>query len=182
MLPNVCVLGTLSGVERDWELREGLTRTKSFPETATFEMNPEFPDNTLLADNLRNTASAIVASNGLKRYLESQAGPKVEYLPVTILDHRGKVASRDHFIVHPIDPVDCLDLKKCQPTWNRIQKTWINRVRHLVLQEDKVPADRFLFRPKAFHRVILVRRELAEAIERKGFTGVRWLELDEFPE
>src|SRR5205823_2081893 len=131
MFPNVCVLGILSGVERDWELLEGLSRIKSFPETATFAMNPDFPDNTLLADNLLNSAGAIIASERLKRYLESQAVTKVEYLPVTILDHRGRTASRDYFIVHPIDPVDCLDLEKCQPTWNRIQKTWINRVRHL---------------------------------------------------
>jgi hypothetical protein len=176
------MLGSINGVERKWELREGISRAKDFSPTAECAMDPEFPDNTLLADNLANTAGAIIASTPLKSFLESRKVPKVEYLPITIIDHRGKPASRDYFIIHPVDPVDCLDLEKCEPTWNAVESSWIRKVKRLALDETRLPADRVLFRPQAFHLVILVRRELADAIDGQGLTGIRWLELDQFPE
>jgi hypothetical protein len=182
MPPHVCALGDLTGVEREWELLEGMPRAEGFPDSVTCKMDPEFPKNTLLADNLMNSAMAIIVSSHLKEFLESKSLAKVEYLPLTILDHRGKPASRACFIVHPIDPVDCLDLKKCKPTWSRIEESWIKNVESLVLEEQNVASNRALFRPKAFHKVTFVRRELAEAIDKEGFTGIRWLELDEFPE
>jgi hypothetical protein len=182
MPPHVCALGDLAGVEKEWELLEGVPRADGFTESATCRMDPEFPRNTLLADNLMNSAMAIIVSPRLKTFLEGKTLPKVEYLPLTILDHKGKPAGRDYCVVHPIEPVDCLDLKRCKPTWSRIEESWINSVESLVVDDRRVPSNRALFRPKAFHRVTIIRRELAEEIEKESFTGIRWLELDEFPE
>ncbi len=178
--PNGCVLKELIGVEKDYQLRKGVPFGASFPAEAAFTMDPDFPDNTLLTDNLLNTDLMIVASLRLKQFLDQQGLPKVEYLPVTVLNHKGRPASRDYFIVHPIDPVECLDLDKCQPTWSAIDKTSIKRLKKLVLDESKIEKDRRLFRPKGFHRVILAHQELAKAIGAQGFTGINWVPVDRY--
>src|SRR5438552_3993429 len=109
VIPNACVLQDLVRVEKDYQLRKGVPLASTFPEDAAFTMDPDFPDNTVLTDNLLNTNMMIVASMRLKMFLERQSLRKVEYLPVTIINHKGKPASREYFIVHPIDPVECLD-------------------------------------------------------------------------
>ena len=49
-----------------------------------------------------------------------------------------------------------------------------------MIDESRVDPERKIFRPKSFYRVTLVARELAEAIEVEGFTGIRWIELDDY--
>ena len=180
VVPNACVLKELVGVEQPSRLRKGVPVAAGFPEGAAFTMDPDFPDATLLTDNLINTDNLIVASSRLKTFLESRAPGRVEYLPVAIIDHRGKPASREYHIIHPVDPVDCLDLEKCEPTWSAIDKTKIKRLKRLVIDETKVGRDRGLFKPQSFYNIILTRRDLAEALDREGFTGLRWIEPESF--
>lgn len=175
-----CVLQELVGVDKVYNLRKGVPMGDTFPDKAGFTMDPDFPNNTLLTDHLLNTSMMIVASPRLKGFLEGRAIPAVEYLKVTILNHKGKAASRDYCIVHPIDPVDCLDVEKCEPTWALVDKTTINRVKKLVIDESKVAKNRMIFRPKSFYRAILVRRDLAEAIDKEDFTGIGWIEMEKF--
>jgi hypothetical protein len=180
VVKNAVVLHVLTGVEKEYQLRKGVPRAATFPKDASYAMHPDFPHNTILVDNLVNTGLRIVASKRLKEFLESKDISQVEYLPVTIVNHKGKPASKDYFIVHPIEPVECLDLDKCEPTWGKLDKTSIDKVRHLVIDQERVDGSRQLFRPKQFHYVILARRALAEAIDAAGFTGIKWIELEHF--
>jgi hypothetical protein len=180
LLDNVCTLDVFKGVERSLDLNEGIPCAKDFPQGVTFQMDLSDPHDMLLADNLRNGNYLIVVSKKLKEFLESRSLKKVEYLPVTILDHKGRVASPDYFIVHPIDPVDCLDLDECSPTYSTIDPETINYIKELVLDESKVDPERELFRTKNFYTSTLVRQDLAEAIEAEGFDGVQFLDLENF--
>ena len=179
VVPHACVLKELVGVEKPYRLRKGLSVAADFPDDAAFTMNADFPNNILLTDNLINTDEMIVASAKLKHFLERQELSHLEYLPVTILNHKGKPASRDYFIVHPIDPVDCLDIKKSQPEWSAIDKTLIESVEKLVINEEVVK-NRALFKPKSFYQVILTARRLSTAIDKEGFVGTNWIELDQY--
>jgi hypothetical protein len=180
VVKNAVVLHVLKGVEKEYQLRKGVPRAATFPSDAAYTMHPDFPHNTILVDNLVNTGLRIVGSKRLKEFLEKQVVPKVEYLPVAIVNHKGKTASKDYFIVHPIEPVECLDLDKCGVTWGEVDETSIDEVKHLVIDETRVEPIRQLFRPKQFHQVILARRTLADAIDAAGFTGIKWIELDKF--
>ena len=42
----------------------------------------------------------------------------------------------------------------------------------LVIDPDRVPSGRLVFRPKHYFGVLLVRRSLVEALEAAGFSGV----------
>jgi uncharacterized protein DUF1629 len=179
---NAMTVRKVENVEQVFELRDGVSRAADFPADATYEADPNRPHNTILTDNLFNINGFIVASSRLRRLLEGRAVPKVEYLPVIVRDHKGKVASCDYSIVHPIDPVDCIDLQQSKVKWDKIVPSDIERISRLVIDESRIPADRALFRPKAYSEVTLVRRDLAEDISRNEMTGVRWLEVNKYPE
>lgn len=180
VVPNACSLYDLEGVEKTYQLNKGVPRAVTFSSDAAFSMHPDFPNNTLLTDNLINSDLMIVTSQRVKDFLEAQRIPKLEYLPVTILDHKGRAASRDYFIIHPIEPIECIDLAKSQVEWGLVDKSSISQVHHLEIDASKVPPDVELFRPKPLYDIVLVRRELAELIDAQGFSGIRWLELDQY--
>ena len=179
-VPDACVVQQLEGVEDDWELAEGVSRTATFPDDATLRMDPDHPHDMMLVDNLVNTEMLIVVSGKLRASLEGRALASVEYLPVSVLDHRGKVASNEYTIVHPIDPVDCLDCEASGVEWSEMDEDCVDSIESLVLNETAVPNERSLFRVKSLEGVVLVRRELALALEQEGFTGLEWTELDEY--
>jgi hypothetical protein len=177
---DACALQKFEGVEDSWEIAEGAPRAATWPENVTLAMDPEYPDDTLLVDNLININMLIVASRQLKEFLETQALPMVEYLPVTILDHKGRVASSDYFIIHPIHPVDCLKLDECDVTWDVLDANCIDTIGRLVIDESRIDPDHLMLRVKFLEGVILIRRALAGAIDAMGFIGIEWLELDDY--
>jgi hypothetical protein len=181
-VPNACRLQKLHSVADIWELREGVPRGAGFPADAHWSMDPDFPYNMLLIDNLLNSSMLIVGSARLKSLLEEQRVAGVEYLPVTVLNHKGRPAGKEYFIINPIDPPDCLAREQCGITWSELDPDTIDTVEHLVIDPSKVEPERQLFRPKYFYDVILVERSLAEAIDRAGLQGIRWLELADYPE
>jgi hypothetical protein len=182
VVPNACSLYKLEGVEDDYELKKGVSRLLSFPEKAVYNMHPDRPTNTLLTDNLFNTASLIVGSRRLRDLFERHAVPAVEYLPVTILNHKGKALGKEYYIINPVGLVDCIDVQKSKIKWDPMDEFMIEEVSRLVIDEAKVEPDRIVFRPKGYHWIVLVRREFAATVATEGITGVQWVELDEFSE
>ena len=180
VMPDACSLYELIGVEKQYQLRKGISRSSSFSDNAAFAMHPDRPNDTILTDNLFNISLLIVGSIRLRTFLEKQCVPRVDYLPVTILNHKSKPVSSDYSIINPLEPIDCIDLEKSEARMDSMDKSTIEGVSRLVIDESKIEQGRVLFRPKRFYWVILVHRRLAEAIDGQGFTGVRWVELDAF--
>jgi len=179
--PYVCSLGNLDGVEKVFELKDGVPRAAGFSEHARFQMSTIYPYDIRLADCLKNTDRLIVASEALKEFLESHALDHVEYLPVTILNHKERVASREYYIIHLISPVDCLDVPKCGATRSSLVPEDILDLNELVLDPSRIDPDRRIFRLKYYERPVLARRDLAAALESRGFSGLSFAELTEYP-
>ena len=78
---------------------------------------------------------------------ESGVG-NVEYLPVQILNHKKKVASKDYFLMNPLSVVDCIDVEASEVEWDVVRKDFIESCESLVIQGPRVPADVHVFRPK----------------------------------
>jgi hypothetical protein len=182
ILDGAVALARLTGFEDDWQLMDGVSLPAGLPAKARFPMDPDYPDDVMLTDNLYNIELLIVASQKLRDLVESADPAKVEYLPVPIVNHKKRAIKEPYFIMHPIEPVDCLVVDACDPTWDSIDKTAITRVKQLVVDAQRIPADRLLFRPKAFPDAILTHRRLADKIDAAGCTGVRWVEIANFPE
>jgi len=177
-----CRLGPLLNVARQFQLLKGVPRAAGFPSDAAMAMEPDHPNDMVLTDALFNNDRLIVASERLREVFTSRGAPAIEILPLGILDHRGRPAAAPYAILHPVDPVDCLDLAQCGPKRSSIDPAKITDVARLVLDDARVDPDRLIFRPLGFPNATLVRRDVAEAISAAGLTGMRWVELDAYPE
>jgi hypothetical protein len=178
-VPNACGLTNFT-VKDTSPLRCGESLIDSFPDDAAFFMRPDSPHETMLTDNLRNTEMIVVGSARLTGFMQANNVPQIEYLPVTINNHKRRPIKEKYFIIHPILPVDCLDLKKSKPTYSLIAPEDIDEIERLVIDERRVPEDRLFFRCRHFDDETLVRRDFAKAIDEQGFTGVRWMELADY--
>ena len=165
-----CVV-TNPNVEDDYELSEGVSRVEGWPDDVKAPMSAEYPKDIELADNLFGT-ELIIVSEKLRKMLTAERVTNVEYLPLTIVNHKKKVASTDYFILNPPSVVDCIDIEASEVKWNAIDKTLINRCKQLVLKEANVPKNVKVFRPKHLPTAILIRSELAKTLEESGLTGL----------
>lgn len=175
-----CVLGGLKGVDDVFEIKRGLPRAEGFPEGAHFEMSKRFPRQVKLPDSALNADRMVVASAPLKALIESKQPPSVELLRVSIINHKGRVASPDYYIISPLQVVDCIDKASSDLDWNVINPSLISGCMKLVLDLSAVDDSLLFFRPKHLEYVTFVRRDLAQAITDAGFTGVDFAEVDDF--
>ncbi len=180
-VPNACVLKQLEGIDEQFRLRNGTSLHNGFPTGVFYRMHPDFPNDLLLVDNMLNSKLLIVASQKLKESIENFHPPKVEYLNIGILDHKGKTASDSYFFIHPIEPVDCIDRSQSIFEEDSIDPESIDSFKRLVINEARVPSDRQIFRLRGFWDITLVRRDLANALDEEGFSGLGWLEISDYP-
>jgi hypothetical protein len=178
-IANAAQVEALLNVPNVYELKYGASAV-GFPTNAAFRMNPDYKRNTTLIDSVFNVEAMMLCSERLKDAIEAFHPPKVEYLPVTILDHKSKAVPEKYFIVHPIDPPDCIDLNKSDLEWSDTDKESILGIDSLVIDEKKIGPDRLVLRPKRFNQMHLVRRDLAEKLAETGFTGFGFGEINQY--
>ena len=178
-VPHALVLGQLQGVDRDFELKTAVSRSESFSSDALFTANPDFPNDIAMVDAFDNTSRLVVVSQKVKEFIDSFRPPEVEFLPITILDHKSRPAGT-YFIVHPVHPIDALDTEKSGARFSRLSNKSVTSVERLVLDEAKLDKSRLLFKLKNFTHCVLVRRDLADAISKQGFTGIKWTECEKY--
>lgn len=170
----------LSNVDDVYELKRGIPRSKDFPKDACFYMDSAFPKEIKLADNILNLDRLIAASNNLRSFIEARKPEATEYLPVSIYNHKGRIASDEYCIINPLQVMDCIDQEASDITWNKIDSELISGCFELVLDDSRIDDSLLLFRPRYMPNVVLVREDLVEDLEEADFTGMRFVELDEF--
>jgi len=175
-----CRLGVLENVPSSYETSQGISRAADFPDDAAFRMSPEFPKDVKLADNCKNLESVIVVSPTLRDWLTSQQPPSVEVLPVTIINHKGKVASSDYAIVNPLSIQDCIDKQNSNLMWNKIDPNFISTIFKLVLLPDRIDARFPMFRLQHEPTVVCVHKSLVEKIKAQGFSGLNFKPVGEY--
>jgi len=175
-----CTLEDLEKVNDAYELKRGVSRAKDFPEDARFRMDSSHPKEVKLPDNVMNTDRLLVVSPKLKQFVEEKNPTATEYLPVTIYNHKKRVATKDYFIINPHKVVDCIDQAKSELVWNKIDTQLVSRCKKLVLDEKQIDPNLLLFRPKYLPLIVLTRSDLAEAIIGEGFKGAYFFKVNEF--
>lgn len=180
-VPHACLLKNLTGVDQRYTLFKGIPLAQSFAKDAAFHMDPDFPKDLLLTDNMANPLSCMVVSKRLADGLRDEKVDRLEYLPVSIIDHKGKVASKDYFILNPLEPVDCIDRKNSKFKASAILPDEITRFEKLVIDESAVPGGRKIFRMKGFGNIALVAKTLADSLKKGNFTGLGWRDVSKYP-
>ena len=180
--PGACVLQDLTGIDATFRLNNGTSFAADMPSGMAFHMNPDFPNDLALGDSLLNSDMLVIGSRRLRDFLAQRDIAKLEFLPTGVVDHKGREASADYFVIHPIEPVDCLDRQQSVYKASPLNKAKIREISKLVLNESAIPEDRQIFRIAGYWNLTLVRRDLAEALLAGGFSGIRFIELSAHPE
>jgi hypothetical protein len=121
-----------------------------------------------------------VCSARVKDFLEAEKVAHLEFLPVTILNHKGRKERAPYFVVNTLGTVDCIDLKKTRWKQHLISPSDIDEVENLTLDESRIDPSRALFRLAKYSVPVVFRADLADKILRAGFTGIRFMDPHEF--
>lgn len=161
------------------KLHTGVSVVAEYP-GVIYEMDNEFPDDLTLSDNFK-VAGQVIVSGNLKAWLQEKLPDHaIEFLKVSILNHKGRLASDDYYILHPLGLCDCIDVDRSQVSWHPIRKEAILDCEGLVLKKDAIPPKLKLFRPRYWGSNIMATRELANELSQAGFSGLRFIDAEGF--
>ena len=177
--PNAVVLVDMEGFDKSYELDVGVLQGDSFPSSVTLRMDSRKPSHTILLDSVKNTDGVVIISTVMKEVLDKQGLTDVEFLPVALIDHKGRELDDAYYIFHPVNNIDCLDLSNADPEWDDIDDSIIASVNRLVIDGTKLPDDKKYFRPAHYAARPIVAKALVDVILKEGFTGVQFLPVSE---
>jgi len=166
-----CWVKFLNNRQFTWALNVGNPLADQWPADMTFSMDPERPKDVTLTDYVQNLEGVLVASPRLATFLRDQGLPQLEFLPVSILDHKGRVASAEYAIVHCCRVIDCVDQENSEFEWDGLEKPTMT-VSRMVLRSDALDENDRLIRPKFVPGEALYRADLREALNGQRFTGL----------
>jgi hypothetical protein len=175
-----CVIEDPEGFDESELLTEGVKLSDQWPKDVTCSMDSEFAKDIRLEDNLYGAMSQVISSRLKDRIAALVATDSIEFLPVTILNHKGRVASKEYFFLNPVGTVDCIDVEKSGIVWNAIDKDMISRAKQLTVKAGAVPKTISLFRPAKMISTIFLRRSIADQLIGDGFTGLVFKELGKY--
>ena len=85
-----------------------------------------------------------------------------------------------YFIIHQLNHPACLDEAQTQGKRAAINPNRFQLMTKMVIDEQKVAAQRNLFRVAQYPKVPLIRRELADSLRAMKFTGLEFHEIEGF--
>jgi hypothetical protein len=171
-----CVI-TDPEIEDGFELDEGVPRLETMEGPVRCRMDSAFPKEVRLSDNLYG-ASVPIVSLRLRQMLESAGTKRIEFLPIELINHKGRKEPSEYFILHPLEMLECIDLDASGVEWNSIAPDQISRCRGLVLNHDAIPGDYKVFRPKFWGGNILIREDLVDKLIKADFSGLSFRPVD----
>ncbi|MBU8899860.1 hypothetical protein KRR26_30040 [Corallococcus sp. M34] len=129
-----------------------------------------------LSSVLGNSFNYLIVSSAMKEII-AQYTPQttIEYLPFTLVDHRGRIRSQDYFFINPLTSVDGLDTRASDIKYHRSGA--IVGIRKLVLAAEKLKDVPGLFRLQQARQHYVVNELLAHALQSQGFTNMVLREL-----
>ena len=151
------------------QFMKGIRCGDKYPATARIGMNPEWPA-IQLGGVVANTSRILVVHEVLKNLIKAAMKPQdeIEFLPLTIINHKGRVASQAYFIVNPIGTLDCLDQKRSK--FNIMEDGRLFRVEKYVLDSTKIAWEPAIFRPKEEPGEYIINGKITTAFKDSGFT------------
>lgn len=166
-----CVVGLPAGVSKAFQLAQGVSRAQDWPAGLLCRMSDDYPKDIQLPDCFFGVAWVIVSARA-QALLQASGGAQVEYLPVGVADHKGRGVAADCAIVNPLAVVDAIDVPASEVRWNAIRRDLISGCKRLVIDPARVPADLQLFRLRHLEHTVIVRGDLAQALQAAGLVGL----------
>lgn len=170
----------LERYDDDWQLLEGMRLSDEFPSDAQYRMDRNFPDDIGLEDAAYTLDNQLVVGKRLRTFLEARGDLEVEFLPVRLVNHKGREVHEPYAIANVLHHVDAVDQEATAHEWNSLDDTAMVDIENLTVDPSRVPDDVALFRLVHVTDVIGVRRNLADALQAEGFTGLSFPDFSDY--
>ncbi|NTX60212.1 hypothetical protein HUA74_06025 [Myxococcus sp. CA051A] len=154
-----------------WQPTEGVPTRHLYPAALDFHMSRRMGGK-VVTDCLRNTLGYLFVSARFRHVLESSAGVDIEYLPLRLINHKGRRQPGEFFIANVLGTLDCMDMQRSEYEPSALRKGEVFGLRKLELEVGRIEPSRNMFRLTTMPRLILVRQELVRAMEQAALTGV----------
>ncbi len=159
-----------------FRMAKGIPNADEYPAGATIRMEDAYPGR-IVPDVIGNTRGLLIVSTRVKEAIEEAQGAETEYLPLEILNHKGRPAGDGgpHWIISPIGTFDCADHEASEIDWFDDDVVDVDKI---VLDPSKIEGAPALFRPKVEPRSYVVRGDLAERLGSMGLRGLVFEDLE----
>ena len=159
--------------EKGWRITEGRRMAHRYPAGCSFQMGRLFPG-IMVPDMINNLFQYWLVSKKLKALLAQEADVEIEFLPFTLLNHKGRIAAEECYIANVIGTEDCVDLERTEARLSHLEPGTFSRLFRLHLEGARVP-DKKLFRLRQMPHVMVVRDDLRAAFEAHDMSGMAFL-------
>lgn len=177
---GACQLKSLMDFENDFELFDGVSRASDASADAYFEMDDDFPEDIRTEDFIANLTTVLVVSERTLQTLDAAGLKNNEFLPVRVINHKGRKEKGPFYILHQVELQDCIDFEKTVCTRNAIDPELLSTISQLVLDERRIDPAVSLFRLRYFPYAPMFREDLVEKIRSTGLTGIKFTEPSSF--
>lgn len=166
-------------LKKKYQLMKGVARSADWPDDMVFKFSADRPEGMVLTDWVHNEFSLLLVSDRFKTLVEATGDDAIEYLPVSMADHRGNVVDDKYWILNSLQLYSVMNREKSlfDPVEDE-QKA--HSIEKLVLGEEFLTLHPALARPVAYPRIVLLREDLTKALEAEGITGVRFRDTEKF--
>ncbi|MCP3164606.1 imm11 family protein [Myxococcus qinghaiensis] len=175
---SYCTMGDLPDSIRgkSYKIARGIAIGADYPSNTAWQMSDEY-GGIKLPSLVCNTSSILVVERKLKDIIEA-TGVSMECLPFVMLNHKGREASRDYFIINPLGNRDCLNLEASKILWEGDE---VVKLEKAVLDPDKLQDTPAIFRLKHDREQIVISHQLADALKAVNPTNIYLFSLPQVP-
>jgi len=161
-----------------WRLLKGEPAAEVWPADARIYLTGD-EDGLDFGEFIANTENVIVAGRQFVKLIRKHCkGVPIEFLPISIYDHRKRLLTAEHVVVNPIGSCDCVDLERSDVLWGKGKTKKVLSVDDLVIDRKRGAEAPQLFRPEHARSTYVMRFELTKAIKDADLRNVVWTKLD----
>jgi hypothetical protein len=163
---------------KKWRISKGLPMEHRYPPDVVLKMERAHKG-LVVPDMVSNTERIALVSPKLKGLLEQHSGARIEFLPVSIANNKGRIAVKDYFIANVLDHVDCIDKERSEVEELNPDPTLLSGLFRLQVLQDRIPPEAKMFRLKTMPSAILIRDDLRTLLDTENLTGIRYIAMGE---
>ncbi|MFY2558301.1 imm11 family protein [Corallococcus terminator] len=178
--PEHCAIGPLPEqlARQKWRIAKGQPMGEHHPARARLDMDKRYPG-FVVPDLVSNTFHLYIISHRLKPLLQAELKDQAEgeFLPVSIYNHKGRVAEEDYSIANIFRAVECVDRSRSEFTESALKPGQLSILKRLQLDPERIPAEPRIFRLKEMPALLIIRGDLRARLEEAGITGANYVGL-----
>ncbi len=175
--PMYCVVtDRRDSFDKIWYPSESLRMGEFAPENHKFHMSEDF-SGIVPSDFIRNNMNYQLITSKVKTILDEHTRVDIEYIPFDLINHKGRVVEQDCYIMNVIGTVDCVDRELTEGEESPMQEGEYQFIDKLILLENKIGAEKNMFRIDAMPHLMIIRKDLKEIFEKNGVTGLQYIEV-----